>query len=120
MAHFAQLDENNIVTQVIVVANSELLDNGAENEAKGIAFCHGLLGGNWIQTSYSKAFRKNFAGVGHTYDAQRDAFIPPQSYPSWILIESTCQWEPPVPYPTDGKVYIWDEPTKNWVEPAQV
>jgi hypothetical protein len=116
MAHFAQLD-NNVVLQVIVVHNNELMNNGVESEAKGIAFCHSLFPGtNWAQTSYNANIRKNYAGVGFTYDAQRDAFIPPKPYPSWVLNETTCQWESPVPYPQDGKRYIWDEATQTWVE----
>jgi hypothetical protein len=116
MAHFAQLNEQNIVTQVIVVANEELLLDGVENEAKGIEFCQSLFGGNWIQTSYNGNIRKNYAGIGYTYDAQRNGFIPPKTFPSWILIEETCQWTAPVLYPTDGKMYSWDETTTNWIE----
>lgn len=119
MAHFAQLDENNVVTQVIVVHNNELMENGVEVEAKGIAFCQSLFPGtNWRQTSYNGSIRKNYAGIGFTYDAQRDAFIPPQPFLSWLLNEGACQWEAPVPYPTDGKTYRWDEPTLSWVEVA--
>lgn len=93
MAHFAQLDENNIVTQVIVVHNNELLVDGVEQEAKGIAFCESLFGGIWIQTSYNRNIRKNFAGIGFTYDAQRDAFIAPQPEgEGWALDETTCVW----------------------------
>ena len=114
MAHFAQIDEN-IVTQVIVVANEELMENGAESEVKGIAFCQSLFGGEWKQTSYNGNFRKNYAGIGYTYDAGRDAFIPPQPYPSWTLDEATCQWQPPVPMPTEG-IYSWDEATTSWVQ----
>lgn len=116
MAHFAQLDVNNVVTQVIVVHNNELLDNGIESEAKGIAFCQSLFGGTWKQTSYNGNIRKNFAGIGYTYDIGRDAFIPPKPYNSWILDESTCQWIPPVTYPNDGKNYRWNESVTNWVE----
>lgn len=118
MAHFAQLDENNIVLQVIVVHNNELLDeNGAESEDKGIAFCQMLFPGTtWKQTSYNATMRKNYAGIGYTFDAGRDAFIPPQPYPSWVLDEATCRWDAPVPYPTDGKQYYWDEATTSWVE----
>lgn len=122
MAHFAELDANNIVLRVVVVHNNELLDNGQESEAKGIAFCQSLFGGTWVQTSYNANFRKNYAGVGFTYDATRNAFIPPKPYPSWVLNESTCQWEAPVPYPTDvgteeePKRYIWDESTLSWKE----
>lgn len=117
MAHFAQLDENNIVMNVIVVSNNELLDeNGVEQESKGIAFCQSLLGGNWVQTSYNGNIRKNYAGIGYTYDATRDAFIPPQPFPSWTLVEETALWKPPVDYPTDGKMYTWNEETTSWVE----
>jgi hypothetical protein len=116
MAHFAQLNEQNIVTQVIVVANEELLANGVESEAKGIAFCQSLFGGDWKQTSYSGRIRKNYAGIGFAYDESRNAFIPPQPYASWTLVEDTCQWTAPVAMPTDGKNYTWDEATLAWVE----
>ena len=116
MAHFAEIGLNNVVLRVIVVANEELMDNGQESEAKGAEFCRNLLGGTWVQTSYNGNFRKNFAGIGFTYDQNRDAFIPPKPYPSWNLNEETCQWEAPVPMPQDGKNYAWDEPTTNWVE----
>ena len=116
MAHFAKLDEQNKVTQVIVVANEELLENGIESEMKGIDFCKSLLGGEWKQTSYNGSFRKNFAGIGYTYDEQRDAFIPPQLYSSWTLVEETCRWEPPIPMPNDGKYYRWNEEVQNWIE----
>ncbi len=103
MAHFAQL-ENNIVKQVIVVSNQDILDeNGQESEEKGIAFCSNLLGGTWKQTSYNGKIRKNYAGIGYTYDEGRDAFIAPKPYNSWLLNESTCQWESPIPY-RDGPV----------------
>jgi hypothetical protein len=117
MAHFAQLDENNVVTQVIVVHNNELLDNGAESEAKGIAFCQSLFGADtvWVQTSYNGNKRKNYAGIGFTYDARRDAFIAPQPFPSWALDEATCGWEAPAPYPQDGQRHTWDEATLSWV-----
>ena len=93
MAHFVQLDETNIVTQVIVVNNNELLDNGVESEAKGIAFCQSLLGGTWVKTSYNATIRKNYAGIGFTYDATRDAFIPPKpTEGNWQLDETTCNW----------------------------
>jgi len=113
MAHFAQLDENNVVTQVIVVHNNELMDNGVESEAKGIAFCQSLFGGTWKQTSYNGNMRKNYAGVGYTYNAVRDAFIPPQPYQSWTL-DDDAQWQPPVPRPNDGQQYVWNEPTTSW------
>lgn len=118
MAHFAQLDENNLVLQVIVVHNNELKDeNGVESESKGIAFCQMLFPGTtWVQTSYNANIRKNYAGVGYTYDALRDAFIPPSPFPSWVLNEEICRWEAPVPYPDDGKLYAWDEDSGIWVE----
>ncbi len=119
MAHFAKLDANNIVLEVNVVDNEHLLDaNNIEREELGIAFLVQWSGGYpyWKQTSYNGSIRKNYAGIGFTYDAGRDAFIEPQPYPSWILNETTCRWEPPVPYPTDGKYYAWDEATTSWVE----
>lgn len=116
MAHFAEIDENNVVTRVIVVANKDTADaNGNEVESIGVAFCQRLLGGNWVQTSYNAKFRKNYAGIGYTYRADIDAFVPPQPYPSWVLNPDTAQWEAPVPMPTDGKMYSWDEATQSWV-----
>ena len=131
MAHFAKLDENNIVLRVSVVDNENLLKDGVEDEQTGIDYLIGVHGGGtWKQTSnttggvhytdgvpsedQSKAFRKNRAGLGYTYDATRDAFIPPQPYPSWVLNEDTCLWEPPVAYPDDGKLYQWNEDTQTW------
>ncbi len=117
MAHFAQLNEENLVTQVIVVANQDTTDDtGTENEAVGAAFCANLLGGTWKQTSYNANIRKNYAGIGYKYDATLDAFIPPQPFESWTLNEETAQWEAPTPYPDDGKRYSWDEATTSWVE----
>ena len=118
MAHFAQLDENNIVTQVIVVSNEDIKDSiGNENEEVGIAFCKNLLGRDtiWKQTSYNNSIRKNYAGIGFTYDATRDAFIAPKPFNSWILNETTCLWEAPYAYRNDGNVYAWDEETTSWV-----
>lgn len=119
MAHFAKLDENNVVLEVHVVHNNELLDeNGVEQEQRGIDFLINWSNGYlvWKQTSYNGTFRKNYAGIGYTYDPQRDAFIPPKPFPSWTLNEQTCLWEPPVPYPTDGNLYQWDEISINWLE----
>ena len=117
MAHFAQLDENNVVLQVIVVHNNDCLDeNGNESEAVGVAFCQSLLGGNWKQTSYNGNMRFNYAGIGYQYDPIRNAFIAPKPYPSWVLDETTCQWNAPTPMPIDDKRYRWDEPTTSWVE----
>jgi hypothetical protein len=116
MAHFAQT-ENNIVTKVIVVSNQEILDEqGQESEEKGIAFCSNLLGGTWIQTSYNGKIRKNYAGIGYKYDPVLDAFIPPQPFASWVLDETIAQWQAPILYPTDGKMYTWDEDTTSWIE----
>ena len=119
MAHFAKIDENNVVLEVIVVHNNELIDEtGNENESKGVAFCKSLFGWNtnWVQTSYNGNIRKNYAGIGYTYDAGRDAFIAPKPFPSWVLNEDNCIWEAPTPKPNDGKFYRWDEATTSWVE----
>jgi hypothetical protein len=118
MAHFAKIGLDNIVTEVLVVANRETMDsNGIEQESIGVEFLKTLTGhAIWVQTSYNGNIRKNYAGVGYTYDSQRDAFIPPQPYPSWTLLEETCQWTAPVSRPTDDKVYVWDEATTNWIE----
>ena len=98
MAHFAKI-ENNVVTQVIV-AEQNFVDTQE---------------GQWVQTSYNARIRKNFAGIGFTYDSQRDAFIPPKPYPSWTLVESTCQWQAPTQMPTNG-YHKWDESTTSWIE----
>jgi hypothetical protein len=117
MAHFAKLDENNVVLAVHVVNNDVITVDGAESEQVGIDFLSDLHGhALWKQTSYNGTFRKNYAGIGYTYDASRDAFIAPQPYTSWTLNESTCQWECPVAYPTDGKMYAWFEPNQQWIE----
>ncbi len=117
MAHFAELDANNVVLRVIVVANKDTADaNGVEKENIGAAFCERVLGGTWKQTSYNANFRKNYAGVGFTYQSDIDAFVPPQPYPSWVLNPNTAQWEAPVPKPDDRKYYVWDEQTQSWVE----
>jgi hypothetical protein len=125
MAHFAQLDENNLVIQVVVVNNEDVGNlEFPESEPLGIAFLQQLLGTEavWKQTSYNNNFRKNYAQIGSTYDAERNAFIHPQPYPSWVLNEETCLWESPVPHPNDygtledPKSYNWDENILNWVE----
>ena len=116
MAHFAELDSNNVVLRVIVVANSDTSDaNGNEVESIGVAFCQKLFGGNWKQTSYHGNIRKNYAGIGYTYRADIDAFVAPQPFPSWVLDSNTAQWEAPVPMPQDGQLYSWDEATQSWV-----
>ena len=120
MAHFAQLDSNNVVTQVIVVGNKDTADaNGVEKEHIGAAFCEKLFGGNWKQTSYNGSIRKNYAGVGYTYNVSLDAFVPPKPYASWVLNNDTAQWDAPTPMPTDDKKYSWDEATTSWVEMAE-
>ena len=117
MAHFAELDENNVVLRVIVVHNNDCLDaNGNESEAVGAGFCSKLFGGNWKQTSYNGNIRKNYAGIGYTYRADIDAFVSPQPYPSWALNLDTAKWESPVPMPNDGAVYGWDESTQSWIQ----
>ncbi len=114
MSHFAHVDENNIVTQVIV-AEQDFINSGAVGDPS-----------SWIQTSYNTyagqhknggtPLRKNYAGIGYSYDAGRDAFIPPKPFNSWTLNETTCLWEAPTPYPTDGKIYNWNENTLSWDE----
>ena len=116
MAHFAEIDGSNIVTRVIVVAD--------EHEADGENWCHNFLGGTWKKTSYNTVgnvhalggtpYRKNYAGVGFTYDASKDAFIPPSNFPSWTLNETTCMWECPTAYPDDGEKYTWIEDSTSW------
>jgi len=116
MAHFTKLDSNNIVTQVLVVANKVLLKaDGTESELKGKQFLNSLFGtATWKQTSYNGTIRKNYAGVGYKYDSTRDAFIPPKPYESWTLNDTTCLWEAPVAYPTDGNEYRWNEDNQTW------
>jgi hypothetical protein len=128
MAHFARVDKDNIVQNVIVVDNEQLLnEQGVEEEDVGKVYLNKIYGYgyNWIQTSYhtyanqhpqNKPFRKNYAGIGHTYDKDRDAFIPPKPYNSWILDEDTCRWHPPQSYPDDEKSYQWNEDTTSWDE----
>tara|TARA_R100001460_G_scaffold103198_1_gene148273 strand:- start:23 stop:370 length:348 start_codon:yes stop_codon:yes gene_type:complete len=111
MAHFAKLGVGNIVERVEVVSNDIATD-----EQTGVDFLNNLYGTRdvWKQTSYNNNFRKNFAGIGYTYDLVRDAFIPPKPFYSWTLNETTCHWEAPVAYPDDGKEYQWNESTKQW------
>jgi hypothetical protein len=123
MAHFAELDKDNIVISVHVVANHVITDSdGNDDEQKGIEFLQGIFGEStvWKQTSYNRTFRKNYAGRGMTYDKERDAFIsldPP--YPSWVFNETVSRWEAPTPYPDnseDFKRYRWDESSTSWKE----
>jgi hypothetical protein len=116
MAHFAEINSNNTVLRVIVVHDNDCLLDGVETESVGAEFCRNLFGGTWVQTSYNGTIRKNYAGADYTYDVQRDAFIPPQPYTSWILDEKTCLWDAPTPMPTDEKMYQWDEATTSWIE----
>jgi len=123
MSHFAEINNDGIV-QNVIVAEQDFIDSGAVGDSS-----------NWIQTSYNTrggvhyapnsnepdsgiALRKNYAGIGYTYDKIKDAFIAPQPFPSWLLDDDTCRWNAPVPMPDDGKMYDWDEPTTNWVERA--
>lgn len=138
MASFAKLDSENKVIQVVSVHNNELLNNGIESEEKGIQFLRTLYNepnGIWKQTSYNtkggkhytadnqnlsntqeKAFRKNHASIDYIYNEIKDAFIPPKPYNSWILNETTCLWESPIPHPSDNKAYYWNEETLSWKE----
>jgi len=106
MSHFAEIDENSIVVRVLVG------DNNAPNE--GLDWFVENLGGTWIQTSYNATIRKNYAGIGFTYDEERDAFIPPKPYDSWLLVEETAQWAAPVPYPEGDVIYTWNEELVDW------
>jgi hypothetical protein len=122
MAHFAQLNENNVVIQVIVVDNLILInEDGIEIEELGIKFCHNLFGSqtNWIQTSYNGTFRFNYAGIGYLYDSEKDAFIPPKPFASWVLEESICQWVAPSGRPDDG-YWVWDENSLSWIKPQTI
>ena len=120
MAHFVEIDSNNVVLRGVVVSDDNQ-DRGHDFLANDLN-----LGGTWLQTSYNTSggvhrlgdtpFRKNYAGIGYTYDAGRDAFIPPKPYPSYTLNESTCCWDAPTPYPSDGKPYLWVEASLSWVE----
>ena len=117
MAHFAEIDENDIVTRVIVVNNNELIENGIESEEKGIDFLEKLFEHrNWVQCSYNGNFRQNFPGQGDKYDREHLAFIRPQPYNSWTLNLSNFQWEPPTSRPTDlDNIYTWDEQSLSWI-----
>lgn len=127
MAHFAKLNENNIVIDVVVT------DNNDPNGDEGYQWLINNLGGTWVKTSYNSVggkrrnpntgeilnepgFRKNYASIGGIYDAQRDAFIPVKTFNSWILDEETCNWVAPIEYPSDGKTYVWNEESLSWVE----
>jgi hypothetical protein len=117
MAYFAKLGTGNIIETVISINNSVITDsNGVEQEQLGVDFINKLYNTRdvWKQTSYNRTFRKNYAGVGYQYDQQRDAFIAPKPYQSWILNENTCRWESPIPYPQDDNRYTWNEQNQSW------
>ncbi len=123
MAHFAQIDDNNVVIRVIVVDNKELIDphSGEEDEILGVAFCKKLFGGKWIQTSYNGNFRKHYAGIGYTYNAEVDAFVPPKLFESWIFNEKDISWESPIGPPPnltveqkDHYFYDWNDENFTW------
>lgn len=114
MAHFAQIDENNIVTQVLVI-EQDVVNTGLFGDPNSfVQTSYNTLGG--VHKLGGTPLRKNYAGIGYTYDATRDAFIPPKPYNSWVLNEDTCLWESPISMPNDNKRYRWDEDTTNWVE----
>lgn len=113
MAYFAQIDESNIVTNVLVIPDDQA-SRGQQFLADDLG-----LGGTWIETSDTGAIRYNYAAIGYTYDPSRDAFIPPKPFASWVLNEDTCLWDAPVPYPTDGEMYLWDEDGQAWVAVEQ-
>ena len=120
MAYFAEIDDTNVVTRVLAVPDSQE-ERGHDFLAVDLG-----LGGTWVQTSYNTRggvhtnngtpLRKNYAGIGYIYDIERDAFIPPKPFDSWLLNEDTCLWDAPTPYPSDGGIYGWDEDTKSWIE----
>jgi hypothetical protein len=117
MASFAKLGTGNIVEQVISINNAVITDvNGVEQEQLGLDFINKLYNTRdvWKQTSYNNNIRKNYAGIGYSYDQTKDAFIAPKPYTSWILNEDTCRWEAPVAYPDDGERYTWNEETTTW------
>ncbi len=127
MAHFAEIDALQRVIRVLVVDDADTQDkDGNEVESIGAKYLNNAFGGTWVQTSYNTnsgehsfggtPFKKNYAGIGYTYDLTKDAFIPPKLYNSWTLNEDTCQWEAPVAHPNDGKLYRWNEATTNWME----
>lgn len=122
MAHFAKIDKDNIVVKIAIIANEDCLDsNGVEQESIGIEFCRNFFrrDDRWLQTSYNGNIRKNYAGIGYRYDEERDAFIPPKVFPSWVLDEETCRWKAPVDRPESGD-WVWDENSLSWVEPQSI
>ena len=127
MAHFAKVGSDNIVLEVHAVDNWNVVDGeGNEVEAAGIAWQESVFGKHddirWVQTSYNHTIRKNYAGIGYTWDAGRNAFYAPKPYPSWVLNETTCHWEAPTPMPTPGEneYYTWHEETTSWVKETRI
>ena len=118
MAHFAELDANNVVLRVVVIGNADTSDaNGVEKEHIGAAFCEKLFGGTWKQTSYNGNMRKRYAGIGYTFNEELDAFVAPKPFPSWVLNNTTAEWEAPVAMPVvEGKRFVWNEATGAWDE----
>ena len=130
MAHFVKIDNSNKVVKIVVLEDKDTQDeSGNEVESIGAKYLHDGLGGTWKRTSYNTSggvhslggtpFRKNYAGIGHIYDASRDAFYTSQPFASWTLNEDTCQWDAPVAYPADGKFYEWNEGTTSWDEASE-
>jgi len=115
MAAFAKIVDD-LVVNVIVVNDSDTSKGGVVDGAIGAAYCHNLLGGEWLLTSIDPLTRFNSAAVGYTYNRERDAFVPPKPYPSWVLDENVMRWFAPVPSPTEGYPWVWDEPTLSWVQ----
>jgi hypothetical protein len=116
MAHFAEIDKNKTVLRVLVVDDNDTGGGDLAQESIGIEYLKSALGSDWLQTSYNRNFRKNYAARGYEYDEERNAFILPCNYASWVLNEATCVWEPPIPYPDVEKHYVWDEDTLSWIE----
>tara|TARA_R100001244_G_C5080826_1_gene113847 strand:- start:73 stop:459 length:387 start_codon:yes stop_codon:yes gene_type:complete len=117
MAHFAEIDSEGTVQRVLVLSNTITYQDGEEVEELGTAYLQNIFPDtDWVQTSYNDNFRKRYAGKGYKYDVERDAFIPPQPFPSWTLDEESLSWEAPFPMPDDDKIYKWDEENQSWVE----
>ena len=116
MAHFAEISDSGEVLRVVVVSNEDIKDESdVEQEQLGKDFCQNLFGGTWVQTSYNSNFRKRFAFIGGAYDSANNVFLFPKPFPSWTL-DGDYEWQPPTPYPSDGKAYLWSEESKSWVE----
>ena len=119
MAHYAEIDDNNIVLRVVVIRNEDQQDaNGVDDEVMGVAYCKSIFGEDtkWLRTSYHGSVRKNYACAGYAYNPSLDAFVPPKPYPSWVLNETTATWDAPAVIPNDaGNYYTWDEATLSWL-----